>query len=144
MGNREFDRPVLTDDESELAIIISGLQKQGQEQERMAEKVKHKVLLATLGAYSTAGLAVVEHYHDPRNPEDFNFIAISVLLALGGIALFVYERKQAGQAAEKFKLARKLKQELEPTDLARIEECDATEFEQAFDDDPEEDDFYFA
>lgn len=117
---------VLTDDESELITIISGLEEQADQLEGQIEKIRNSTYLMGLGSAAFLGLSFLEN----SKYEKLEYLMLSAGLVIGGISRLIKESKITRGVRSKNLLATRLKQELEPTDLERYEERDDLDFEE--------------
>lgn len=126
---------VFTDDESELVTIINGLEEQANQLEPKAKEAKSAASLMFLGASTY----FVLNFYEQGDFNKLEYRTISAGLAIGALERFVKHRKLVSDIRQKNRLANKLKQELEPTDLERYEQ--RSDF--VLDDEDEGDEYYF-
>lgn len=127
---------VLTDDETELVTIINGLEEQASMLEPKIEKAQQESALLFFGSLTSLGLYFLDHHPF----EKMEFSALSLGLAIGGMAKIIQERNIVISIRRKNHLASRLKEELEPADLERYE----TRHDLEYDYDEDDDGFYYS
>lgn len=109
---------VLTDDESDLMIIIDGLERQVQQLEDNLPRISKTAAIFGACAVTFLGIGLTES----RGAEKLESLAVTAALSIGGLERLIRHRTAINGIRRKNRLAIKLKHELDDTDLERFEE----------------------